>query len=60
MGDNNEIAKTDKLLLQNHWANFKQTWLKASLDKGDPVSINKEHSFQNKEVNKVGFVLSTL
>ena len=40
MGDNYEIAKIHckilKILrLQNHWANFKQTWPKASLSEGD-------------------------
>ena len=39
-GDNYEIAKNtltklESLLLQNHWANFNQTWPKASLGKGD-------------------------
>ena len=39
-GDNYEIAKNTltklkNLLLQNHWANFIQTWHKASLGEGD-------------------------
>ena len=39
-GDNYEIAKNTltklkNLLLQNHWANFNQTWPKASLGEGD-------------------------
>ena len=38
-GDNHEIPKIHwrnfKNLLQNHWANFNQTWHKTSLDVGD-------------------------
>ena len=38
------------LLLQNHWANFNQTWHKASLDEGD-VQM-KSHVFQGKIITK--------
>ena len=34
-GDNYKIAKIKNLLLQNHWANFNQTWHKAYLGEGD-------------------------
>ena len=36
-GDNSENTLTifKNLLLQNHWSNFKQTWHKASLGKGN-------------------------
>ena len=31
----NTLTKFKNLLLQNHWANFNQTWHKASLGEGD-------------------------
>ena len=31
----NTLSKLKSLLLQNHWANFNQTWHKASLGEGD-------------------------
>ena len=31
----NKLTTVKNLLLQNHWANFNQTWHKASLDEGD-------------------------
>ena len=31
----NTLTKFKNLLLQNHWANFNQTWHKASLSEGD-------------------------
>ena len=60
-GDNDEIAKNTlmkfkKNLLQNHWANFNQTWHKASLGdgfefvqmKGPTHEIAKIHWWNNK------------
>ena len=43
-GDNKEILKNSmtkfkNLLLQNHWANFNQTWHKASLGKGPGIQV---------------------
>ena len=31
----NKLMKSKNLLLQNHWANFNQTWHQASLGDGD-------------------------
>ena len=45
--------KLKKFLLQNHWANFNQTWNKASLDDGDSSS-NKE-PINSHKVNNVVF-----
>ena len=40
------------LLLQNHWANFKQTWHKASLGEGDSVCSNEGSAFFQGEIIK--------
>ena len=41
MGDDydseNTLTKFKKILLQNHWANFNQSWHKASLDEDDQM-----------------------
>ena len=47
-GDNYEIVKNTltklkNLLLQNHWANFNQTWHKASLCEWDLICSKKKH-----------------
>ena len=33
--------KFKNLLLQNHWANFNQSWHKAALGEGDSICLNE-------------------
>ena len=44
------MTQFKNLRLQNHWANFSQTWHKASLVEGNSGFINKDHSILNKEI----------
>ena len=58
-GDNYEIVKNTltklkNLLLQNHWANFNQTWHKASLFEWDLI-LFKEEPFKSHKDNNVFF-----
>ena len=64
-GDNYEIAKITLVklkspLLLNHWANFNQTWHKASLNKGDLSLFNKEPMNCHNVNNVFFFSYSTL
>ena len=60
-GDNYEIVKNTltklkHLLLQNHWANFNQTWHKASLCEWDLI-LFKEEPFNSHKGNNGVFLL---
>ena len=41
-----------RLLLQNHWANFNQTWHKASLGEGDSSQMKGPALFQGEIIKK--------
>ena len=45
------------LLLQNHWANFNQTWHKASLSEWDLIFFKEEPFNSHKDKNGVFFLL---
>jgi hypothetical protein len=51
-GDNhkNRVGSFKNLPLQNHWANFNQTWRKSSLGKGIQVSKMKGYSPSPREI----------
>ena len=49
----NTLTKLRNLLLQNHLANFRQTWQNASLSDEDSISNKGPHLFSKGYYNKI-------
>ena len=54
------LMKFKNRLLQNHWANFNQTWHNASLSEETQGFTNKDNSILKKEINGCFLSLSML